>query len=146
MARKEIIQKMKKMMPDGGKKGDILEVSVESPEHEEMEHAPGGPEEGMEDQELSVELMGKGKGKYLSSKQQPEEDELAEGQEHEAAESPEFEAGEAEESEEEEPLDLSSISDEELQAELDYRKKMAQEAQAKKPMAKSGTPGPKGGY
>lgn len=146
MAKREIIQKLKKMMPAGGKKGDILEVSVESPEHEAMEHAPGGPEEGMEDQELSIELMGKGKGKYQPSGQEPEE---GESEEHEAAESEEFEAGEAEESEEAEPIDLSSISDEELQAELDSRKKAAQEAQAKRPMAGAmakGTPGPKGGY
>lgn len=139
MAKKEIIQKLKKMMPKDGK-GDILEVSVESPEHEAMEHAPGGPEEGMEDQELSIELMGKGeKGKYKGMPMgEPEEGET---EEHEAGESEEYEAGEHEEmgeegEGEEEPVDLSSVSDEELQAELDARKA------AKKPMASN----PKGKY
>ena len=139
MAKKEIIQKLKKMMPKDGK-GDILEVSVESPEHEAMEHAPGGPEEGMEDQELSVELMGKGpEGKYKGKPMNMGEPEEGESPEHEAGESEEYEAGEHEEMGEEgeaEPMDLSSVSDEDLQAELDARKA------AKAPMTKS----PKGKY
>jgi hypothetical protein len=114
MAKKDIISKMKKMMPKGKGEGKMLELSVETPEEEAYEHAPGGPEEGKEGEEINIPLDGM-------------DEEMGEGPEHEASESPEFEAGE----EEGAPMDLADFSEEELLAELKKRKQMASPKQAK---------------
>jgi hypothetical protein len=114
MAKKDIISKMKKMMPKGKGEGKMLELSVETPEEEAYEHAPGGPEEGKEEEEINIPLDGM-------------DEEMGEGPEHEASESPEFEAGE----EEGAAMDLADFSEEELLAELKKRKQMASPKQAK---------------
>jgi hypothetical protein len=126
MAKKDIIHKLKKMMPDAKKKGSMLEISMESPEHEAAEHAPGGPEEGMEDQEVSIPLD-HGDGSE------------SDAGDEEGGESPDEEGAEG--GPDQEP-DLSQFSDDELQAELDKRKAAAQKQMASKPM---GMP-PKGKY
>jgi hypothetical protein len=102
MAKKDVISKMKKMMPKEGEgKGKMLELSVETPEEEAYEHAPGGPEEGKEEEEINIPLDGM---------------EEEEGMGEEAGES-----GEA-------SPDLASFSDEDLLSELMRRKEEAKPA------------------